>query len=68
MPPNALSAVICDGNVFYGVMGDTNGDVPEVIGEASFLMAETCFPKAGISGNNGHDSIDVLCIAPPVKL
>jgi chitosanase len=61
IPPNALSAVVCDGKVFYGILGDTDGDTPEVIGEASILMAETCFPNEGLGGGNGHSEADVLC-------
>ncbi|KAK0186189.1 hypothetical protein F5146DRAFT_1143771 [Armillaria mellea] len=29
--PNALGAIICDGKMFYGIFGDTNGDDPEVV-------------------------------------
>ena len=64
IPPNAISAVICDGKMYYAVMGDTNGDVPEVIGEGSWLLAQTCFPTDGLSGNIGHATSDVLCIFP----
>src|SRR5271170_7186497 len=61
IPPNAISAVVCRGKVFYGIMGDTDGDNPEVIGEASFLMGQTCFPNEDLGGDNGHASLDVLC-------
>jgi len=61
IPPNAISAVVCGGKVFYGIMGDTDGDNPEVIGEASFLMGQTCFPNEDLGGDNGHASLDVLC-------
>ena len=61
VPKNAISAVICDGKVFYAVMGDTNGDKPEVIGEASLLMANTCFPDEHLDGGKGHDNLDVVC-------
>jgi|SRR5277367_3568558 chitosanase len=61
IPPNAISAVVCDGKVFYGIMGDTDADDPEVIGEASFLMGQTCFPTEDLGGDNGHTSLDVLC-------
>ncbi|KAG7439919.1 uncharacterized protein BT62DRAFT_938503 [Guyanagaster necrorhizus] len=60
--PNALGAVICDGKMFYGIFGDTNGDDPEVIGEASLVLAQTCFPDEGLSGGNGHTPLDVLYI------
>ena len=48
--------------MFYGIMGDTNADDPEVIGEASFLLGQTCFPSEGLGGNNGHTILDVTCI------
>ncbi|KAJ6629352.1 fungal chitosanase of glycosyl hydrolase group 75-domain-containing protein [Mycena sp. CBHHK59/15] len=61
---NCLGAIICDGNMFYAIFGDTNGDgvTTEVIGEASILLAQTCFPNAGIDGNVGHDQPDVAYI------
>lgn len=62
IPPNAISAVICAGQMFYAIMGDTNGDIPEVIGEASWLMGQTCFPNDGLNGGIGHTASDVLCI------
>jgi len=48
--------------MFYGVLGDTNGDDPEVIGEASWLMGQTCFPGEGLNGAKGHTGVDVLYI------
>jgi len=60
IPPNALSAVICNGQLFYGILGDTDGDTPEAIGEASWLMAQTCFPNDDLNGNNGHVPSDVF--------
>lgn len=65
IPPNAISAVICNGRMYYAIMGDTNGDVPQVIGEASWLMGQTCFPDENLSGGNAHSSNDVLCITIP---
>jgi len=62
IPQNALSVVICAGQMFYAILGDTNGNVPEVMGEASILMGETCFPNTNVSGAVGHDSTDVLCM------
>jgi chitosanase len=50
-----------DGNIFYGVFGDTDGDDPEEIGEASWLMAQACFPSEGLNGGNGHTAADVTC-------
>jgi chitosanase len=38
-----------------------SGDTPEVIGEASLLMAQTCFPNEGLDGGTGHNTVDVLC-------
>lgn len=68
IPENALSVVICDGQMFYAILGDTNGNTPQVIGEASILMGETCFPSANVSGAVGHSSVDVLCMPPPTIL
>jgi chitosanase len=65
IPENALSVVICNNLVYYGILGDTNGATPEVIGEASWLMAQTCFPDSGLDGGTGHATPDVLCILPP---
>ena len=61
IPENALSAVICNGTMYYAIMGDTNGNTPEVIGEASWLLATTCFPDEIVDGGKGHSDIDVLC-------
>lgn len=47
--------------MFYGIYGDAAGDTPEVIGEASWLMARTCFPNDNLNGNRGHDNVDVTC-------
>ncbi|CEJ91919.1 hypothetical protein VHEMI07602 [[Torrubiella] hemipterigena] len=59
---NNVVAVICNGKIFYGVFGDTDGDTPETIGEASWLLANTCFPSEGLNGNNGHVPADVTYI------
>ncbi|CAG8061968.1 unnamed protein product [Penicillium olsonii] len=61
-PGNNLAAVICNGKMFYGIYGDSNGDTPEVIGEASWLMARTCFPNDDLNGNAGHGAADVTYI------
>jgi len=63
LPGNNVAAVICNGNMFYGVFGDSNGDSPEVIGEASWRMGTACFPDGDISGANGHGATDVTYIA-----
>jgi len=59
---NSLGAIICNNKMFYAIMGDTNGDSPEVIGEASLLLAQTCFPDEGLNGATGHDAKDVTYI------
>ncbi|KAG2413844.1 hypothetical protein HFD88_003033 [Aspergillus terreus] len=59
---NNIAAVICNGKMFYGILGDANGDDPQVTGEASWLMARTCFPNEGLNGNKGHTAADVTYI------
>ncbi|KAF5361125.1 hypothetical protein D9758_009073 [Tetrapyrgos nigripes] len=60
--PNSLGAIICGGKMFYAIMGDTNGSNPQVIGEGSILLAQTCFPNDNIGPDNGHDPLDVAYI------
>ncbi|RAH46649.1 glycoside hydrolase family 75 protein [Aspergillus brunneoviolaceus CBS 621.78] len=62
LPGNNVAAVICNGKMYYGILGDSNGDDPEVTGEASWLMARTCFPDEGLSGDKGHTAADVTYI------
>ncbi|KAJ5305147.1 ribonuclease H-like domain-containing protein [Penicillium atrosanguineum] len=62
LPGNNIGAVICDGKMFYGIYGDSDGDTPQVIGEASWLMARTCFPNDDLNGNAGHGNVDVTYI------
>ncbi|KAJ5773064.1 hypothetical protein N7457_007960 [Penicillium paradoxum] len=62
LPGNNVGAVICDGKMFYGIFGDSDGDTPQVIGEASWLMARTCFPNDDLNGNSGHVDPDVTYI------
>ncbi|RAL15906.1 glycoside hydrolase family 75 protein [Aspergillus homomorphus CBS 101889] len=62
LPGNNVVAVICNGKMYYGILGDSNGDDPEVTGEASWLMARTCFPDEGLNGDNGHAAVDVTYI------
>lgn len=50
-----------DGKIFYAVFADTDGDSPEEIGEASWLLARTCFPDEDLNGNSGHTPADVTC-------
>lgn len=57
----SLTCQISDGKIFYGVFADTDGDDPEEIGEASWLMARTCFPSEDLNGGNGHTPADVTC-------
>ncbi|KAF9884410.1 hypothetical protein FE257_001810 [Aspergillus nanangensis] len=59
---NNIAAVICDGKMFYGILGDANGDTPQVTGEASWLFARTCFPNDNLNGNKGHGEADVTYI------
>jgi len=63
LPGNNVAAVICNGKMFYGIFGDSNGDSPQVIGEASWRMGTACFPDGNISGANGHAPADVTYIA-----
>ncbi|KAL2827947.1 Chitosanase-domain-containing protein [Aspergillus cavernicola] len=62
IPGNNVAAVICDGHMFYGILGDSNGDSPQVTGEASWLMARTCFPEEDLRGDIGHSDADVTYI------
>ncbi|KAL2788801.1 fungal chitosanase of glycosyl hydrolase group 75-domain-containing protein, partial [Aspergillus keveii] len=62
IPGNNVAAVICNGKMFYGILGDTNGNDPQVTGEASWLMARTCFPDDDLRGNSGHAEADVTYI------
>ncbi|KAK1138500.1 hypothetical protein N8T08_002450 [Aspergillus melleus] len=62
LPGNNVVAVICNGKMFYGILGDSNGDTPLVTGEASWLMARTCFPDDNLDGNKGHSEPDVTYI------
>lgn len=47
--------------MYYAILGDANGDVPEVIGEGSWLLGQTCFPDEGLNGGASHSDKDVLC-------
>ncbi|THD00248.1 hypothetical protein EYZ11_000298 [Aspergillus tanneri] len=62
MPGNNVAAVICNGNMYFGILGDSNGDTPLVTGEASWLMARTCFPDDNLDGSKGHVAADVTYI------
>lgn len=58
--------MISDGKMFYGILGDSNGDEPQVTGEASWLMARTCFPNDSLAGDKGHTESDVTCNWSPI--
>ncbi|KAH7101840.1 fungal chitosanase of glycosyl hydrolase group 75-domain-containing protein [Auriculariales sp. MPI-PUGE-AT-0066] len=60
--PNNLGAVICGDKMFYAVFADSNGDTPQVIGEASLVLGNACYPDAGLSGAVGHSDVDVAYI------
>ncbi|KAL4788653.1 fungal chitosanase of glycosyl hydrolase group 75-domain-containing protein [Aspergillus varians] len=62
IPGNNVAAVICNKKMFYAILGDTNGNNPQVTGEASLLLARTCFSKANLSGDRGHEEVDVTYI------
>jgi chitosanase len=61
--PLSIVAIVCGGQMFYGVYGDRNGGV--VTGEASLSLGKLCFPNEGLSGNMGHGATDVLYLAFP---
>ncbi|PYH96447.1 putative fungal chitosanase [Aspergillus ellipticus CBS 707.79] len=60
MQPLSVMAVVCGGQLYYGVWGDTNGG--GLTGEASLALAKLCFPGDGMSGSSGHTADDVLYI------
>ncbi|KAL4952722.1 fungal chitosanase [Aspergillus filifer] len=62
LPGNNVAAVICNGRMFYSILGDSNGDDPQLTGEASWLMARTCFPHEHLNGSSGHEQFDVTYI------
>ncbi|KAJ7062122.1 fungal chitosanase of glycosyl hydrolase group 75-domain-containing protein [Mycena amicta] len=64
---NALGAIICNDKMFYGIYGDQDADSPQVIGEASILIAQTCFGTS-VDGNNGHPGADVAYIVFGTKV
>ncbi|KAH7227594.1 fungal chitosanase of glycosyl hydrolase group 75-domain-containing protein [Fusarium oxysporum] len=59
--PLSVMAVVCNGEVHYGIWGDTNGGTST--GEASISLAELCFPNQGLNGDMGHGEKDVLYLA-----
>ncbi|KAL4808738.1 fungal chitosanase of glycosyl hydrolase group 75-domain-containing protein [Aspergillus unguis] len=62
IPGNNVAAVICNKKMFYAILGDTNGNDPQVTGEASWILARSCFPEENLSGSRGHDEYDVTYI------
>ncbi|KAK0724301.1 family 75 glycoside hydrolase [Lasiosphaeris hirsuta] len=62
--PLSLMAVVCGGQLIYGVWGDINGDdgAHPVVGEASISLATACYGK-NVNGDRGHDNDDVLYLA-----
>ncbi|KAF7593024.1 hypothetical protein BBP40_012111 [Aspergillus hancockii] len=62
LPGNNIAAVICNKKMYYGILGDSNGDDPQITGEASWLMAKTCFPGEDLQGNKAHSTPDVTYI------
>ncbi|KAF7590820.1 hypothetical protein BBP40_002342 [Aspergillus hancockii] len=62
IPGNNVVAVICGGRMYYGIFGDTNGNDPQVTGEASWVLARTCFPGEDLAGDKGHNAADVTYI------
>ncbi|KAA1477018.1 Chitosanase-domain-containing protein [Dentipellis sp. KUC8613] len=58
--PNSLGAVVCNGQMFYGIFGNKfDGDL---IGAASQLLAQSCFPDDQLSASKSHGALDVLYI------
>ena len=56
-----------NGQVYLGIRyenGDGVAKDAEITGEASILLAQTCFPNDGITGNVGHGPNDVACMFP----
>lgn len=62
--PLSVVAVVCGGQLIYGIWGDTNGDddAQPLVGEASLALATACF-GSGMTAHNGHDAPDVLYVA-----
>ncbi|CAZ81787.1 unnamed protein product [Tuber melanosporum] len=57
VPELGVVVVVCAGQFFYAVWGDTNGGT--LVGEASISLATACFGQ-GMTGNSGHPDTDVL--------
>jgi hypothetical protein len=60
MQPLSVMAIICNGQMHYGIWGDVNGATST--GEVSLSLGELCFPNSGLSGNNGYDGHDILYV------
>jgi hypothetical protein len=50
--------------MYYAIMGDTNGNTPQVIGEASWLLSKDMFSGRKYRWVQKHSNIDVLCMTP----
>ncbi|KAF2014748.1 glycoside hydrolase family 75 protein, partial [Aaosphaeria arxii CBS 175.79] len=61
--PLSVVAIVCGGQLFYGVWGDVNGG--KLVGETSMAVGDLCFPNEDLSGNKGHGDHDVLYLAFP---
>nr|QHW12272.1 chitosanase [Aspergillus oryzae] len=57
MQPLSVMAVGCNGQLHYGIWGDTDRGVST--GGASISLAGLCFPNEHLDGNHGHDPNDV---------
>ncbi|CAI7603595.1 unnamed protein product [Penicillium viridicatum] len=53
-----VMAIMCGGQLHYGIWGDTSGGTST--GEASISLAKLCFPKEDITGDIGHSEKDVF--------
>ena len=62
--PLSVVAVVCGGQLIYGVWGDVNGadDGISLVGEASLALATACFGQSR-TAHNGHEASDVLYLA-----
>ncbi|KIM76821.1 glycoside hydrolase family 75 protein [Piloderma croceum F 1598] len=64
VPPLSTVAVVCNNQLFYSVFGDTNGcDDADFTGEASYALANLCFPGHGLNGDKGYTGHNILYIA-----
>ncbi|PWW76980.1 Glycoside Hydrolase Family 75 protein [Tuber magnatum] len=57
VPELGVAVVVCGGEFFYAVWGDTNGGT--LVGEVSISLATACFGQ-GMTGDSGHSESDIL--------